>query len=75
MPSIWKPQSQLVYLDWIRQLKTYQATLNSFARQNGEGLTDWERKFIDDLYATLFRRKDLTYAQAQKLEQIYTKYT
>jgi hypothetical protein len=65
MPEIWKPQSIDVYKDWLVSI-LIEAT---------DKLNDWELSFITNIDMRLGNGIQLTETQAEKLEQIYVKYT
>jgi hypothetical protein len=65
MAVIWKPQDIEVYRTWIRALYD----------EASDELNDWENTFVDNVATQLLNNRNLTEAQAEKLEQIYAKYT
>lgn len=64
MSEIWRPQSRGTYRYWIEAI----------LMESSDKLSDWERKFVDDIDNRL-NFNDLTQSQAEKLEQIYVKHT
>lgn len=62
--EIWKPQIRQVYRDWIDAITT----------EASDKLSDWETNFLDNLSEKLFHY-DLSQKQAEKLEELYVKYT
>lgn len=65
MAEIWKPQPVIVYQNWILMIET----------DSGNGTNDWETRFIEDMKVKLDMGRDLSQGQAEKLEEIYVKYT
>ena len=65
MAKIWTPQPIEVYRSWV----------DAIAREASDDLNDWETKFVDDMDTRLTQLTNLTEGQADKLEQIYVKYT
>lgn len=65
MSEVWKPQSRIVYNNWISIIRAEANTL----------LNDWEKGFINSINNRLVMKISLTKDQAAKLEQIYVKYT
>lgn len=68
MAQIWKPQSNSIYKDWITMIV---ADSQALCKE----LTDWEQKFIDSMWVRLTLEQSVSQLQADKLEQIYVKYT
>lgn len=64
MAKIWEPQPTLVYQHWIKDI----------LEESSDKLSDWESSFIENVESQL-RYRNLTQAQAEKLESIYVKYT
>lgn len=60
MSEIWKPLEREVYKSWCETILT----------EASDNLTDWERKFVDDL-ADKLDRYNLSQRQADVLERIY----
>lgn len=60
---IWKPQTRVVYREWIDAIT-----------EKGDKLSDWENLFLDTMAEKLFH-KDLSQKQAEKLEELYVRYT
>lgn len=68
MALIWKPQSNLVYQDWIdRIIADSQASCKE--------LSDWENKFIDSMNNRIIMKQPISELMAKKLEEIYVKYS
>lgn len=65
MAKIWEPQSIDVYKSWVMAITD----------EASDKLNDWEMQFIGSLESKLLQYQNLTQNQAEKLEQIYTKYT
>jgi hypothetical protein len=65
MSEIWKPQSHLVYENWI----------NAVISEASDRLNDWETKFIEAMRERVVMKLNITQAMAEKLEQIYVQYT
>lgn len=65
MPIIWTPQPLDVYRQWISDIET----------EASDRLTPWETSFIANITMKLDNLFQLTEEQANKLEQIYVKYT
>ena len=65
MSLIWKPQLIEVYQEWI----------DAIVNEASDELNDWENTFIDVMQDRLDSGWNLTENQANKLEQIYAKYT
>lgn len=68
MSEIWKPQFNNVYKDWITMIITD-------SQSSCKELTDWEQKFLDSMWIRLTLDQEVSQLQADKLEQIYVKYT
>lgn len=68
MSEIWKPQSHNIYKDWITMIV---ADSQAACKE----LTDWEQKFLDSMWIRLTLEQEVSQLQADKLEQIYVKYT
>lgn len=64
MAKQWTPQPRSTYRYWVEAI----------LMEASDKLSDWEKNFIDDIDNRL-NFNDLTEAQANKLEQIYTKHT
>jgi hypothetical protein len=64
MPPIWQPQPQSTYRYWVETI----------LMESSDKLSDWERNFIDNI-DTRLNFGNLSEAQANKLEELYTKYT
>lgn len=64
MAKIWEPQSKEVYNSWIEAIMS----------EASDKLSDWESSFIASIEGRLIHQ-NLTQSQAEKLEQIYVKYT
>lgn len=60
---IWKPYERIVYDNWIERIHTEAWDL----------LTDWEKRFINDIenQLTVGGTRNLSKPQSDKLEQIY----
>jgi hypothetical protein len=65
MAEIWKPQPNEVYLAWCKAI--FKDAL--------ETMSDWELKFVQSMHLTAQLGHTFTQAQAEKLEDIYVKYT
>ncbi len=65
MAEVWKPHPQKVYLDWIKTIE----------EEASDDLTTWEISFIASIQQRISTNWDLTETQADKLEQVYVKYT
>lgn len=65
MASMWQPQSQEIYMSWVDALET----------EASDSLTSWETGFVESIRNRLLNRRDLTKAQADTLERIYTEKT
>lgn len=65
MAEMWKPQPIEVYLHWI----------NTILTEASDKLNDWETTFIASIQMKLDGRRNLTQAQAEKLETIYAEKT
>lgn len=65
MAKIWTPQPIEVYKSWV----------DAIASEASDDLNDWEATFIGGLDIRLTMGRNLTESQAEKLEQIYAKYT
>lgn len=65
MSEVWKPQSIDVYKSWV----------NTVTSEASDKLNDWEMQFIGTIESKLLENRQLTQGQAEKLEQIYSKYT
>ena len=65
MSKIWEPQSIEVYIFWA----------DAIINEAQDKLNNWEIIFIASIQERLEQRKNLTQAQANKLEDIYAKYT
>lgn len=65
MAKVWKPES----------IETYQQWVNDILGEASEELTQWESTFIGDMQIRLAQRWILTQGQAEKLEDIYARYT
>lgn len=68
MPLIWKPQSDLVYEDWVDRII-------ADSEASCKELNDWELIFIHSIQLRLKMHQYMTKAIADKLEEIYIKYT
>lgn len=65
MSRIWEPQPRETYLAWVKDV----------LEEASDELSDWESGFIHDMETRLNAGMNLTQNQADKLEQIYAKYT
>lgn len=65
MAEIWKPQPIEVYKQWY----------DAIEQEASDRLTDWESRFVSDIGNRLAYGNLPTQNQAEKLEQIYVKYT
>jgi len=65
MPRVWIPQGKDVYRKWVEDI----------IMESEEKLNEWERTFIASIETRLDNNWQLTETQAQKLEDIYVKYT
>lgn len=65
MAKLWQPQDRKVYGEWV----------SAILAEASDRLSDWENSFMSSIDDLLTRGRDLTQAQAEKLESIYTKYT
>ena len=65
MAEIWKPHPSKVYLQWIRTI----------SEESLDDLNEWEHGFIVNVQQRLNVNLTLTEEQANKLEEIYVKYT
>jgi hypothetical protein len=65
MAKIWTPQEIEVYRTWVRALY----------EEASDKLSDWENSFVDNIGTQLLSNRNLTEAQAEKLEQVYAKHT
>lgn len=65
MAEIWKPQPIEVYRSWI----------DAILSEASDRLNDWETKFIESVDERTTLMMQLSQGQAEKLEQIYAKYT
>lgn len=65
MGTVWKPQPIDVYKSWIDAIKN----------EASDKLNDWEISFVESIESKLDNNWNLSEAQANKLESIYTKYT
>lgn len=65
MAEIWKPFERIVYINWLDMVIAEAV------------LTDWEKKFIEDMELILKYQphRPITEWQAKKLEQIYASKT
>lgn len=61
MAELWKPQPIEVYKDW----------LSAILAEASDNLNDWESMFIGSIESKLLENRQLTEAQANRLEQIY----
>lgn len=68
MSQVWKPQSNLVYEDWIDRII-------ADSEASCKELNDWELKFIHSIQMRLKMKQFISQAIADKLEEIYIKYT
>ena len=64
MAEMWKPQPRSTYRYWVETI----------LMESSDKLSDWEKNFLDSIDNRL-NFSDLTEGQAEKLEQLYTKYT
>jgi len=65
MSLIWKPQLIEVYQEWI----------DAIVNEASDELNDWENTFVESMQGRLDNGWNLSENQANKLEQIYAKYT
>ena len=65
MAKVWEPEPIEVYQAWIE-------TISDEASDN---LTNWENQFIVSLMERLHSGRNLTQAQAETLERIYSEMT
>lgn len=65
MSKMWKPQPIEVYKDWLLDILV----------EASDNLNDWESSFIANLQMRVDCGLNLSQSQAEKLEQIYVKYT
>ena len=68
MVPIWKPQSDLVYENWIDRIIADSAN-------DMKELSDWELQFIHSIQNRLRMKQSMTELIANKLEEIYVKYS
>jgi hypothetical protein len=62
----WIPKSSQIYINWCLTIKD----------SGWNNLNDWEQNFVSSLYERLFiHHNNLTQAQADKLETIYSEKT
>lgn len=65
MAAIWKPQSIDVYKNWAETI----------IDEASDDLNSWETTFVNSIYERLQSGKNLSEAQANKLEHIYAEKT
>jgi hypothetical protein len=65
MAAIWQPQEISVYKSWVETI----------INEASDSLNDWETNFIENIENQLDRNRNLTEAQAEKLESIYASKT
>lgn len=65
MPAIWRPQPISVYKDWAETI----------IDEASDKLNSWETTFVNSLYERLQSGRNLSEAQANKLEHIYAEKT
>jgi hypothetical protein len=65
MTKIWQAQPIDVYKTW----------LVAITEEASDKLNNWELNFLDSIANRLMASRNLTEFQAQKLEEIYVKYT
>lgn len=65
MSKIFEPHPIEVYNSWCNDIVT----------ESSDDLSDWESSFIASISERLGRKQNLSELQANKLEQLYTKYT
>ena len=68
MAQIWKPQSDLVYENWIDRIIADSAN-------DMKELSNWELQFIHSIQNRLRMKQPMTELIANKLEEIYVKYS
>ena len=61
MSKIWEPQDFNTYKYWVTSILT----------EASDELSDWEASFVDSISERLEQNRNLTEAQAEKLESIY----
>lgn len=62
---MWKAQPFDVYQQWITDI----------LEESSDKLNDWESTFIDNIQVKITNGWQLTENQAEKLEQMYVRYT
>jgi hypothetical protein len=65
MAEIWRGQTPDVLKSWVEAIRT----------EASDELTDWETRFVNDMWDRLDRGSILTQYQQEKLEEIYVEYT
>ncbi len=65
MALAWKPHDDEVYKDWI----------DSIVTEASDELNEWESNFVSDMQVKIHNGWKLNQNQAEKLEQIYARYT
>lgn len=65
MPLIWKPQPKEVLQSWI----------DAIFNEASDDLNEWEATFMNDIDVKVRLKGELSQAQEEKLEQIYTEKT
>jgi len=65
MPPIWKPLDIDVYKSWV----------DAILDEASDDLNAWETDFVDSIGERLVSGRNLTEAQAEKLEAIYSSKT
>ena len=65
MPPVWKPQDPEILKHWVKELM----------ENPSEELTDWEERFVKDMWYRLELKNPLTQYQEEKLEEIYAEKT
>lgn len=65
MPLAWEPQPIEVYRSWV----------DAILSEALDELNEWETNFVNDMDERLSLMRQLTQAQAEKLETIYAEHT
>lgn len=65
MAEMWKPYDAQTYEMWVAAIKD----------EASDRLTDWETNFVENINNQLDYNANLSKAQSDTLERIYTKYT
>lgn len=65
MGELWRPKEKTIYLEWIKAITD----------EASDKLTSWETDFVASVEGRLMNGRNLTQAQEEILDRIYTEKT